>query len=653
MFRFKTVVCTLALALLAPGSAQAKGKPEAWLEVRSPHFRVATNGSEKDARRVADQFERMRAVFQLVFPALRVDPASPIVVLAARNKKSFESLLPPSMLMKGAAPLAGLFQSGPEKNYVLLRLDATGKNPYHTLRHEYTHVLLAQSPVALPPWLDEGLAEYYGNSEIEQKVVKLGKPNRSHVQLLLRTRLLPLRQLFAVTHSSPYYNEDNKVTLFYAESWALVHMLVAESLSQKRNPLAEYLNNLQLNLDPQAAALRAFGDPKALQDRLQEYIHRFGFRFFYIKSQIQVDDGAFTERALAPVEADALQGDCMVYTGNYEGARRTLAKALEGNPKNAEAAESMGYLELQQKHMDEAKKWFRQAIQFKSKSYLAHYYYALMRMKESPRAGLNDDVGDSLNKAIAINPDFAPAYNALAQFYANRDENLEEAHQMALHAVTLEPSNVYYYLTTASVLMRMKQAANAVRVCKKAVGLAKRPNEITAAENMLASAERFKELMERVEQHNAQVAAANARRVSGGTTRSEGPSSGGEIEPRPELRRRDGIPVDGPQGFVAGKPIPFQSDPARRGARDTLTGVIQNVQCSLPAVMKITFVAGKRTFELFSENYFDVSYMALSSTPTGTLYPCRDLKGYKARVYFYDLKGKRNAGELIWVQVWK
>ena len=53
------LLLTVFAALLAP----ARDKPENWLEVRSPHFIVLSDSSEKQARHVADQFERMRTVF--------------------------------------------------------------------------------------------------------------------------------------------------------------------------------------------------------------------------------------------------------------------------------------------------------------------------------------------------------------------------------------------------------------------------------------------------------------------------------------------------------------------------------------------------------------------------------------------------------------
>ena len=61
------LVFLLATGLTAPGTsptASAAEKTETWLEVRTPHFTVVTNGSEKQARRVANQFEQIRAAFQ-------------------------------------------------------------------------------------------------------------------------------------------------------------------------------------------------------------------------------------------------------------------------------------------------------------------------------------------------------------------------------------------------------------------------------------------------------------------------------------------------------------------------------------------------------------------------------------------------------------
>jgi len=49
----------------------AEEKP--WMEVRSPHFRLITNGSESVGRHMARQFELIRAVFASQFPGFQLE----------------------------------------------------------------------------------------------------------------------------------------------------------------------------------------------------------------------------------------------------------------------------------------------------------------------------------------------------------------------------------------------------------------------------------------------------------------------------------------------------------------------------------------------------------------------------------------------------
>ena len=59
----------LVLALLLAGpAALPRDKNESWIQITSPHFVVVTNSSEKQGRRIADQFERMRSLFHALFP---------------------------------------------------------------------------------------------------------------------------------------------------------------------------------------------------------------------------------------------------------------------------------------------------------------------------------------------------------------------------------------------------------------------------------------------------------------------------------------------------------------------------------------------------------------------------------------------------------
>src|SRR5208282_2514107 len=177
----------LLLTIFAAAVVSARDKTENWLEVRSPHFTVLSNSSEKQARHIADQFERMRVVLQTGFPQARVDPETPIVVLAVKDEKDFRTLEPEAYLVKGQIEVAGLFLRAPDKNYVLLRLDAQGEHPYATVYHEYTHLLWSRAEW-LPLWLNEGWAEFYQDTEIRDKEVLVGEPSPENIRLLRQER---------------------------------------------------------------------------------------------------------------------------------------------------------------------------------------------------------------------------------------------------------------------------------------------------------------------------------------------------------------------------------------------------------------------------------------------------------------------------------
>lgn len=117
----------------------------------------------------------------------------------------------------------GLFREGPDKDYIVVRLDAPGEGPYATVYHEYFHVFARARFGRLPLWLDEGLAKFWEMTSIDSGRVRIGVPSRRNLKILDDEPSLPLPILFAVDHSSPHYEHTEHSAVFYAQSWALVH----------------------------------------------------------------------------------------------------------------------------------------------------------------------------------------------------------------------------------------------------------------------------------------------------------------------------------------------------------------------------------------------------------------------------------------------
>ena len=617
--------------LLLGSSAITSAKTDSWVQVTTPHFIVLSDSNEKQARHVAGQFERMRAVFQKQLPRARVDAASPIIVLAMKDKKGFQDLEPAAYLARGQAELAGLFLRTPDKNYVLLRLDAEGEHPFATVYHEYTHFVMSRADW-MPLWLNEGLAQFYENTDIGDKDVGLGKPSSENILLLRQKHLLPLSQLFAVDHNSPYYHEENKTSIFYAESWALTHYLEINDIQHNTQHLSEYLKMVGDKVDAVTAASRVFGNLDDLQKVLEKYVAQMSFFYLKMPGATQVDDASFELQGITLSQADTVRADFLAYNQRVKDSRAVLDRLLQENPNNVSACETMGYLAFRENKLDEGAKWYEQAVKLDSQSYLAQFYFAAISMREgAPSAERSARVESSLRAAIKLNPKFAPAYDLLASFYQMQRKNLDEALMLNLNAVTLDGGNMNFWLNRSNILMVMERPKDAVVVLNTALKFASDPAEVASIQNQINSIQVYQEGHDRAEAYNeaarermqAQVAAEESENQA----REKEYDKEQQDDARPEL--------------------------SHRGPRRTVNGTLRDVLCSGTANMKLKVQGGAKPVQLGVRNYFKVEYSALNFTPGPDMNPCKDLEGMKAKVEYFEAADPSADGQIISIQVAK
>jgi TonB family protein len=487
---FKRIV--FFLSLLAALVCSAGAQTDTWLEVHTPRFVIVTNSGEKEGRRVARQFEGMRSVFQRVFPDAELDQAAPILVFAVRDKRTLQELEPTVYLSKGQLNMVGLFLSVPEKNYVLILSDAPGVRPYAPIYHEYAHFVFSLRSQWMPIWLSEGIAEFYQNTEILDDKVRLGKGDPYIQSALEHNALLPLPTLFAVDHHSPYYHEQEKGSIFYAESWALTHYLKDKDDLEGGHRLADYLNLVQTEVDPVAAANQVFGDLNQLQLDLKKYVVSADYAISEISGATDVDDSSFTVEALTQTQADNLRAEFLAHEGREHEARALAQGVLHEDPGNVAARETMGYLALRGQKFDEARKWYQEAIKLDGQNFTAHYFFAVASL----RGGMSDKaaragVEENLRTVIRLNPSFPFAYDALAMFYAQRGTNFDEAHELIAKAVQMAPGVPEVRVDEAQILSAMNENKDAMDVLAMALKMAHTPEQTAAVENVLQNLQKF------------------------------------------------------------------------------------------------------------------------------------------------------------------
>ena len=476
--KFALLVCLLA----APA---AFCQTDSWLQVSTPHFLIVSNAPEKEARRAAHQFEGMRSVFQRVFPDANLDTVEPMLVIAVQDKRALQALEPEAYLAKGQVNLIGLFLSAPEKNYVLILLNASGAHPYAAIYHEYAHFVFSRIHQWMPLWLTEGIAEFYQNTEILDDKVRIGKGDPSLQYALDRTPLLPLSTLFAVDPHSPYYHESDKGSIFYAESWALTHYLKDKDEADGTTHLSDYLDLLQKNVDPNTAATQAFGDLDQLELDLRKHTAGGLYAVSEISGSTDVDDSSFVVQSLSQTQADAARADFLAHVDRGSDARTLLQGVLREDPSAVRAREILGYIAFRESKYDESRKWCQEAIKLDAQSSVAHYCFAIASIKKgTPDKASQAAVEESLRTAIKLNPSFALPYDALAMSFAQHNINLVEANDLIQAAIQLLPGSPEIRVDQAQVLSSMNKDADALAVLDLALKMAHTPEQTAAVEQV-------------------------------------------------------------------------------------------------------------------------------------------------------------------------
>jgi hypothetical protein len=256
-------------ALLLLSTAAVPEEARSWVEVRTRHFRVLSDAGEDEARRVASELEKIRSVYLSVLGP-DVDPAEPTLVFASADAAGFQELLPSKWRAVGRTRWAGLFLDAPSGYTILLRLDLRGELRFRTVYHEYFHYLTRRNIGPLPPWLNEGLADYWATVDIRDADILVGRPDYDYLRLVKRSRAIPLETFFTAGNDSPHYRREETMSLFYAQSWALTHFL--QSDEGRRRELAKYVSLLGSGVDALGAAREAFGDLAKLGTDLQKYV---------------------------------------------------------------------------------------------------------------------------------------------------------------------------------------------------------------------------------------------------------------------------------------------------------------------------------------------------------------------------------------------
>ncbi len=613
---------------------EKKEKIEPWVEVRTAHFIVASDGGEKTARHFADMFESLDRVFHATMPNSRIGNGIPIRILASRDAKSFARMAPEFPYDKNHEQPPGIFLFGRDKNYILVRANASGHFPYMDIFQNYARDVLKHSYRSLPPWLEEGYSTVYGNITFNDRGIRLERPDPEDLSVLFESPLLPLDLVLRVNRASPYYSPGNKQSVYFAESRVLLHLLISDSQFAGTKAMEQYVTAVQSGTDQLQAARDAFGDLNQLQTKLDAFVKNVSGP----PAEIPVSGGnesASSPRTLTAPEIDARMADFLAQRGRSEDAEDKLNDAIMNQPTLAEAEQSLGFLLLKRDDLDEAQKHFDRAVQLDPNDALNYYGQGLVALAQAGKGSVPAGAAAPFEKSVSLNADFAPAWNYLAMIYSQRDETLQKALADARRAAALAPGEGSYQSQLAAIQDRISHPEEARTAAARAQGTAgDRPR-----------ADRTGGLAVRSAPPPPPGAPSSASPVPAKTTSDSGLRIERKTEPDAKPAPTTTIAA-APKPEPPRAPVPPLFSSSQSSTMYSMVGTIAEVNCASAPQVQVTLKSQTITMKLHADNLDKISFKAAGSAAPAKGTTCPGLRGRTARISYFLVPERPWDGEI-------
>lgn len=446
---FSAVLLALFILIAIP----CRAKDVEWVEVHSPHFSVVSDAGDRRARDVALRFEQMYFVFGTLFSRQTVNFPVPLQIVAFRNTGELRNFVP---LWKGKpVQLAGLYQGGQDRNFILL--DLSVENPYQVVFHEYAHLLLNGNYPPTQVWFDEGFAEYFSTIQVMPKgnKVQIGLAPDRAFETLQTNSFFHALDLFGVKHDSKVYNESgDHRSMFYEQSWLYVHYLFD---NRKMDQVAAYFKLTQNQHVPIAEAVQqAFGmDAAHFEKTLHDYFNSDKM-YVYTADLPAMETMTFNSRKLTPLDAQAILADAHLHSPDYtQKAIEEFEQILAADSQNAAAHRGLGYAYLRQNQFDKAAPHFLRAADLDSQDPRVHYYSAYVMNRQAVASGIEPNwpgMLAHLQLAIRYDPRFADAYDLLAYVQMEQGQT-ETALASSKAAMRLSPRDLHFQVNFGQCLI--------------------------------------------------------------------------------------------------------------------------------------------------------------------------------------------------------
>jgi hypothetical protein len=346
----------VALALVLAGAAHAAELPDCatkgtWTRYDGEHVILYTNAPAEIGLRDARRFESFAWMFDRRSPSLRKRGAPRVTAIGFASKGDYAPFRP---VFEGKpVESIGFFLSGPlgkTLEFVTSERPQEARVIYHEYQHSLVHDMIGHAP----PWIAEGMADFYSTFALVGDRAYFGHPIPELGWVLEHEEPLTIAQLTGMGHGHDYY-QGGRRDMMYAESWALVHYLVHGYSSAV---LEKAALRLSAGETPDVVLAQAYPkeDWATLPARLKSYANPDEMDKFDIPLGGTYTEPVIPSRAVDRAEILNVLGDVMVQNERFASteAPAYYRAALAARPEDPEAVRGLALVNELRKFPKEA-----------------------------------------------------------------------------------------------------------------------------------------------------------------------------------------------------------------------------------------------------------------------------------------------------------
>jgi tetratricopeptide (TPR) repeat protein len=614
----------ISLVLLSPHSAFAKDEPK-WIEVRSTHFSVLTDAGDKRGREVAARMEQMRSVFGQLLLRTKLKMPVPITVVALKSDKQYGQVAPAKQSMG-----RGFYVPGTDRIYIVLNLFEP--DPWQAVAHPLAHYFLNYNYPPAQGWFDEGLAEYFGSIQIGKQVDMGGDPElapewhedifdevrrdpnvpQSLTQLLSSPVWLSMVDLFTMKHDGSGVHEGTHNTMYYAQSWMVVHYLLNKNKMPEAGTYFDLVLNQKVPVDK--AMVQAFDmSPAQMEEAVKTYFNSLGSLGVALDQSkkpvtntadiqqpnhtalpFDTDDIGMAVSSIRSEEAQAIIDDVMARIPEHrDQAQQELHQLTTQEKDNEPARRALAWDDMRLKKFDAAAEELEKADELNPKDPWIWYYRSVMKYQKAQATrqevqGLANMMQD-LRAVMDWYPELADAYNMLGMARVEGGGN-NSALEAQRQAIALAPRNLEYQYNLGQIYVAGKKWDLAREVFTRL----KASSDKAAA----SAAKRQLEDLDTLQRYGVRPQRAGETAAPAGAASTPAAGNTPAIIAK-STRDQDQDPDE--DADAAPKPASVKTAPA--GPVQFMKGKIVSSDCSKPPEATVTILSGMTTYTMHTPDF--------------------------------------------------